>query len=172
MRLFVAVQPPPAVLDALEALPRPERPGIRWTKRAHWHVTLRFLGEVADPAPVVEALEGAPVQRCVARLGPGAEVLGRGVVSVPVAGLDDLATGVAAALGGMGTANDDRRFRGHVTLARTARGGARGAVRAVVRELADRPVSATFDVDEVRLVRSHLGGGPPRYEDLYVRHLR
>jgi RNA 2',3'-cyclic 3'-phosphodiesterase len=171
MRLFVAVQPPDAVLDVLDALPRRERPGIRWTERAHWHITLRFLGEVADASPVVTALEAATLERCVARLGPGAEVLGRSVVSVPVSGLDDLARGVATALHGLGGADDDRPFRGHVTLARTGRRARRSEARAVVRDLAARPVVETFDVDAVRLVRSRLGDGPPRYDDLHVRRL-
>lgn len=167
----MAVQPSDAVLDVLEALPRPERPGVRWTGRAHWHVTLRFLGEVTDAAPVVAALEAAALERCVARLGPRAEVLWPSVVSVPVVGLDDLAGKVAGALDRLGEADDDRPFRGHVTLARTARGAGRRAARAVVRDLADRPVAGTFDVDEVRLVQSRLGGGPPRYDDLHVRRL-
>ena len=54
-RLFVAVWPPPEVLDVLAALPRTERPGVRWTTRDQWHVTLRFLG-MADPAEAVEAV--------------------------------------------------------------------------------------------------------------------
>ena len=51
MRLFVAITPPPAVLDELEARVaalRPEWPALRWTGRPAWHITLAFLGEVSE----------------------------------------------------------------------------------------------------------------------------
>ena len=48
MRLFVAVRPNEAVLDAVAGLARPERPGVRWTTQPQWHVTLRFLGGVDE----------------------------------------------------------------------------------------------------------------------------
>ena len=53
MRLFVAIAPPPAVLDELDALTAPYRagrPDLRWTSREAWHVTLAFLGQVDDSA--------------------------------------------------------------------------------------------------------------------------
>ncbi|NIR41602.1 MAG: RNA 2',3'-cyclic phosphodiesterase, partial [Actinobacteria bacterium] len=53
-RLFVAVWPPPSVVDLLARLPRREEPGVRWTTEAQWHVTLRFLGR-ADPADATAA---------------------------------------------------------------------------------------------------------------------
>ena len=55
MRLFVAVVPPAAARDELEAAAAPLRPGrpdLRWTSREVWHVTLAFLGEVEDVAAV------------------------------------------------------------------------------------------------------------------------
>ncbi len=51
MRLFVAIAPPAAVLDELDALLEPlrERRGdLRWTSREAWHVTLAFLGQVDE----------------------------------------------------------------------------------------------------------------------------
>ena len=53
MRLFVAIAPPPAVLDELDALVEPLRAGrldLRWTSREAWHVTLAFLGQVDEAA--------------------------------------------------------------------------------------------------------------------------
>ncbi|MEA2686121.1 MAG: hypothetical protein QOE93_1316, partial [Actinomycetota bacterium] len=55
-RLFVAVWPPAPLLDAVAALDRPAVPGLRWTGREQWHVTLRFLGAVEDVAAVVAGL--------------------------------------------------------------------------------------------------------------------
>lgn len=161
MRLFVGVRPPDRVLDALDCLARPDRAGVRWTRREQWHVTLRFLGEVEDPDPVVTALAGARLPRCEARVGPRVEALGRQVLCVPVAGLDELAQAVGEATAGFGQPPDERPFRGHLTLARLRRGSP--------RHLTGAAVEGRFPVTEVRLVRSHLGGhGGPRYGDLQV----
>ena len=54
MRLFVAIAPPVAVLDELDALAGPLRTGrqdLRWTSREAWHVTLAFLGQVRWTGP-------------------------------------------------------------------------------------------------------------------------
>jgi RNA 2',3'-cyclic 3'-phosphodiesterase len=163
VRLFVAVRPPDDVLDLLAGLRRRERAGVRWTTRPQWHVTLRFLGEVEEPRPVAAALDAAALAPASAMVGPRVSALGRGIVVVPVAGLDALAAGVASATGGFGAPPPERPFRGHLTLARARRGSVRGLV--------GEPVEATFPVGEVRLVRSHLGRDGARYEDLHVRRL-
>jgi RNA 2',3'-cyclic 3'-phosphodiesterase len=161
MRLFVGVVPPERVLDALDRLDRPESAGVRWTRRDQWHVTLRFLGEVADPDPVAAALSNAPLHRCEVRLGPRVRALGRQVLCLPATGLEDLARAVAEATAGFGQPPDDRRFRGHLTLARLRRGtrptGLTGAV-----------LDDSFPVTDVRLIRSHQGKDGVRYEDVHV----
>lgn len=156
MRLFVAVWPPDEVLDAVGSLRREGR--ARWTRREQWHVTLRFLGE-ADPAEATAALASLRAPAAEAVLGPAVRRLGRGVVQVPVAGLDDLAAAVTEATAGLGGEPEGRRFRGHLTLARVD-----GKVPAGVL---GQPISARFPVDEVCLVASHLGPGPARYETLH-----
>ena len=161
-RLFVAVWPPAEVLDLIEALPRPERPGVRWTRRDQWHVTLRFLGPVDDPEPVIGALQGmdagvAPVE---AVLGPAVVRLGRGVVCVDVAGLDAVAAAVAEATTGFGKTPDDRPFHGHLTLARLKGAGAGGLLGA--------DVAARWPVEEVHLVESRLHPKGARYESVAV----
>lgn len=163
MRLFVAVRPPDDVLEVIAGLRRRERADVRWTTRPQWHVTLRFLGEVPDPAPVVDALDAAPLEAATATVGPRVSALGRGVVIVPVAGMEALAAAVVTATGSFGRPAPDRRFRGHLTLARARHGP--------VRDLVGEEVDARFPVDEVRLVRSHLGRDGSRYEDLHVRRL-
>jgi 2'-5' RNA ligase len=164
VRLFVAVIPPAPIRAAIAALDRPDAPGVRWTTADQWHVTLRFLGEVEDPSPVVVALDSAGLAPATATLGPRLVALGRGVLTVPVAGLDALAGAVTAATAGVGNPAGGRPFRGHLTLARARRG-------ASVRSLAGAAVAATFPVGEVRLVRSRLGPGGARYDDLHVRRL-
>ncbi|HEX5366408.1 MAG TPA: RNA 2',3'-cyclic phosphodiesterase [Acidimicrobiales bacterium] len=166
MRLFVAVWPPPDVVAALAGLPRPVVPGVRWTRREAWHVTLRFLGEVEDPAPVAAALDRAALAPASARLGPRLTALGRRVLAVPVAGLDELAAGVGAPVASSSRPGpgDQRAFRGHVTLARARRGGD-------VRPLAGATVQGGWRVDAVELVLSRPEGRGHRYEVLHRRPL-
>ena len=161
-RLFVAVWPSADVAAAVAAFERPRIDRLRWTTEDQWHVTLRFLGEVDDPAPIADALDAAPLGACAAALGPAVTTLGRQVLCVPVGGLDALATAVVAATAGFGRPPEDRPFRGHLTLARLRRG--RGGSPA---GLTGAPVEATFPVGGIQLVRSHLGPGGPRYEDLH-----
>lgn len=153
-RLFVAVWPPPAVLDLLSALPRPAVPGLRWTTPGQWHVTLRFLGSVDPDEASVAFGRVAPDGPVVARLGPAVGRFGATVLQVPVGGLDGTAVTVAAAMSDGGPP-----FRGHLTLARVRRPG-----RVDLAPLTGAAVSARWSVDELTLVRSHLGPAGARYE--------
>jgi len=166
VRLFVCVRPPDDVLDRLDEVIARCRPGssggVRWADRSTWHVTLHFLGEVADPDPVVEALAGLTLPAVEAELGPAVELLGRRVVSAPITGLEGLAHTVQSAVAHLGEHREDRPFRGHVTLARLGRSG--GGHPCV-----GEPIAARWAVDDLALVRSHLRAGPAVYEDLFVR---
>ena len=122
---------------------------MRWTPSANLHVTLRFLGQ-ASVDEAAAALSALRAPTAVAVLGPATRRLGRGVLMVPVAGLDAVAAAVEAVLPG-----SDRPFLGHLTVAR-----ARDRRGAVPSSAAGEPVSGSFAVDEVTLVRS--AGG--RYE--------
>jgi 2'-5' RNA ligase len=156
--LFVAVWPPAGVLDRIEVLPRGED-GWRWTARPQWHVTVRFLGE-ADEDEVVAALGRVRAPVAEARLGPAVTVLGRGVLMVPVEGLDEVARTVTEATRAVGQPPDDRPFRGHLTLARW-RGRGRGRSVLVGTELA-----GSFPVEELHLVRSTSGPEGSQYENV------
>ncbi|HEV3225279.1 MAG TPA: 2'-5' RNA ligase family protein [Acidimicrobiales bacterium] len=159
MRLFVAVRPPGEVVEALAAVPRPVSDAVRWTGAGQWHVTLRFFGEVDDATPITSTLNGAllDAQPVVVRIGPRATTLGRGVVCLPVDGLRDLAGRIAEATRDHGARPPARAFHGHLTLARTK--GRRPPIDGFA-------LDASWTVGEVELVRSHLGGGPARYEPL------
>lgn len=156
-RLFVAVRPPDAVLDRIAALDRPDEKGVRYTTRDQWHITLRFLGE-ADEQVAREAFAGIEGRSARAVLGPRVSRLGRSVIVVPVAGLDDLAATVAAATADVGEPPDPRPYTGHLTLARLKR---RGACR-----IAGAPFDDAFTVVEIELLRSELRAEGARYEVL------
>jgi len=156
VRLFVAVWPPPAVLDLLAGLPRADQAGVRWTTRDQWHVTLRFLG-AADPDEVSAALAPlAPrLAPAAATMGPRVGRLGRGVLMVPVAGLDAVAAAVVDATRHLGQPPEPRPFLGHLTLARLKGAAACG--------LTDRVVRAAWTATELALVRSDLHPRGARY---------
>ena len=133
--------------------------GLRPVGPDHWHVTLRFLGEVdealvprlSDALRTAAAAVSGSVQ---CHLGPAtAWFTGVRVLQLPAAGLETLAAAVREATLPLvpATAEDEPPFNGHLTLAR-AKGRRRAAP--VARALAGIPFDATFLVDHVDLVRS------------------
>lgn len=155
----MAVWPPAEVLDRIAALDRPEGPGVRWTGRDQWHVTVRFLGAV-DEAEAVAALGRVRAAAGEAVVGPKLARLGRGVVCLPVSGLEALAAAVTEATAEVGRPPEDRPFRGHLTLARLKGHLPRGVV--------GMAFEAAFPVREVALVRSGADDGPARYTTLAI----
>jgi 2'-5' RNA ligase len=168
VRLFVAAEVPEPVRTAVVAVERPPGADVRWAAPSAWHVTLRFLGEVGDPAPALAALAAVEAASVQATVGRTPERLGPTAVVLPVEGLAEVAGAVARAFDGIGGAPGEGAapFRGHLTLGRLRRPGRwpRGGVGVLAAEV-------HWTVGEVALVRSHLGGGPARYEVLATRLL-
>ena len=179
MRLFVALVPPEDVLDEIAAAFGPHHdawPGLRWTRRESWHVTLAFYGEVGDR--VAERLP-ARLERAAAR-HPARELAFTGVGAFPrpvaarvlwtgvEADLRRLAESCVAAGRRAGVDIDDsKRFHLHLTVAR-----ARDPLD--IRPLIDRLrayAGTAWTADEVLLIRSHPGPRP-RYETLHRWPLR
>ena len=119
-RLFVAVWPPDHVVCNLAALPRPQSPGVRWTATERLHITLRFLGD-CDQGEALAALESLSLAPTGVALGPSVERLGRGVLMLPAAGVDELAACVTGATRFIGQPPPDHPFVGHLTVARVKR---------------------------------------------------
>lgn len=156
-RLFVAVWPPPPVVEAVALqVPRPPRSGLRWVPPHNWHVTLRFLGR-ADPDQAAQAVDQLRAEATEAVVGPAVTTLGRSIVCLPVAGLDRLAAAVVRATAAVGEPPDDRRFNGHLTLARR-----KGRVAAPLGV----PFEARFAVHEVALVASDTTPSGAQYRIL------
>ena len=179
MRLFVAIAPPSAVLDELDALVEPlraRRLDLRWTNREAWHVTLAFLGQVdeAAAARLLPRLERAARRHHQVRLafaGAGAfpaatraNVLWSGL-SGDRGALARLAESVAAGASRAGAPPPDkgRRFQPHLTLARCRMAADVTGLVAALEDYQGQPWTA----DRVHLVRSRLGATEhPRYTSL------
>jgi 2'-5' RNA ligase len=185
MRLFVAIAPPSAVLDELDALVEPlraRRLDLRWTNREAWHVTLAFLGQVdeAAAARLLPRLERAARRHHEVRLafaGAGAfpaatraNVLWSGL-SGDCGALARLAESVAAGASRVGAPPPDkgRRYQPHLTLARCRMAA---DVTPLVDAL-DGYQGQPWTADRVHLVRSRLGViEQPRYTSLASWPLR
>lgn len=177
MRLFVAVWPPGEVIGAvgsavesMRAAHRDEAAALRWAGPDQWHVTLRFLGNAEEDqarAALGEAVHHDGFGPATAVLGPATGRFGRRVLHVPVAGLDGLAAAVGAATAGVGEPPEERRFAGHLTLAR-----ARERRGADLDPFCGVSVAGRWPVCEVALVASHMGRGGTRYEVVETLPLR
>jgi 2'-5' RNA ligase len=176
--LFVAVVPPPDVLDELAAAVaplRPDWPALRWTGIPAWHLTLAFLGEVGDATaaalgPRLERAAGRHPSLPVSLAGGGAfpgparaRVLWTGLHGDHRA-LAALAASVAAGARRAGAPPPDegRRFRPHVTLARCREPTDVSALVAELSGYAGAPWTAT----DIQLIRSTPGGvgAAPNYD--------
>src|SRR5215470_10394315 len=175
MRLFVALLPPQGALAELEAAVaplRPDWPTLRWAGHDRWHVTLAFLGEVADTrldglrerlARAAGRHDGMRIRigRGGAFPSPGrARVLCAHIEgeSEALGGLRVLAASVAAAArrAGAPPPDEERRYRPHVTLARSRQAANLAALVAALDEYSGRAWNATH----VDLIRSHTGPRP------------
>jgi RNA 2',3'-cyclic 3'-phosphodiesterase len=171
-RLFVALELPVAVRGQLAAFGHAAADGdegLRAVGEGALHATLAFLGhrDVADLAPAADAVRKLDTAPPALALGDPLWLAPRRPHVLTVA-LED-ADGALAALRADVVARltaalpwepDRRAFRAHVTVARVRRDG-----RPRKRDLPDAP-SAVFAGESVALLRSHLGRGPARYEEL------
>jgi 2'-5' RNA ligase len=132
-------------------------------------VTLRFLGRASTGAACA-ALGTVRAQVSEARLGPRPVWLGRGVLCLPVRGLEALAAAVIGATALVGRPPERRPFRGHLTLARR-RGRRRSAPDRVEFSVPDAP-DVRFAVDEVVLMRSVLHATGAVHEPVMRHRLR
>jgi RNA 2',3'-cyclic 3'-phosphodiesterase len=182
-RVFLAIEISPALwarlrppLDGLASLSE----SIRVNQVERMHLTLHFLGQL--PIPQVEDLSSRlvpiierhhPIQLLARGVGAfpslsRAQVVWAGITGTDLPRLIALQGELGGGLRQAGVPVEDRRFRPHLTLARVQR-----PLRAPERRRLQDWSAAWRDIDlgelavtEVRLMRSQLGAGPPRYSTL------
>jgi 2'-5' RNA ligase len=168
MRLFLGLPFPRELAQALTRLTRAiEPPKGRWTGPENIHLTLVFLGEVAEPTlPLIERelseLNFAPFPLKLSSLNtfPRAGVLFAEVE--PARPLLHLQAKVAAGMACCGFAPEARPYQPHITLARF-----RGPLRLSKSQHAlPHPLQRSFTADTVNLYRSHLTPAGAHYEIL------
>ncbi len=169
-RMFIAVVPPPEVVEDLDEFLAP-REGMRWIDAQQWHLTLAFLASVpehriddliaglapkmARHKPFRMRLAGAgafpdPSRASVLWLGV------RGEDGDPGPELTALAGHARRVANSVGAPPDGRAFVPHLSVARPRR-----PLEATkwLRVL-DTYSGPAWEVSEIELVESHLGEGP------------
>lgn len=180
MRMFVAVNLPEDERRAAYEAAAPLRDAglpVQWVAEASLHVTLKFLGEVAEERAVAigAALDAgvAAARRFEIGLGgAGAfpalarpRVIWLGVEPHPA--LELLANDVERALRPFGFEAELRPFQPHITLGRVRRGARPGAFAGLERLVGAVAWEGIAPVDSVDLMARVLGPGGAAYT---VRH--
>lgn len=182
MRLFVALEIPADVRDNLAAFLRDIRElseqlgeeRARWVRTENLHVTLKFIGEVADAK--LEGIRGAlsavhadaPIEIRFGGLGlfpdeQHLDVLWTGLEAS--ASLAVLASDIGQALATQGVAKEKRAFVPHLTLARFTRPTLHEKLRAAIQKNAARQFGS-FRTREFHLVESKLKPTGAEYTSL------
>jgi 2'-5' RNA ligase len=194
VRLFVALEIPAVVRDNLAAFIKDTKSDtqrdmkkdtrelseqlaekrVRWLRPENLHVTLKFIGEVADAR--VEGLRGAlstvhaeaPLDLRFRGLGffPNKNrptVLWTGLGAS--ADLPSLAGDIDRALATQGIAKEKRAFVPHLTLARFTSPGLHEKLRAAIRKNSQREFGS-FQAREFHLIESNLKPSGAEYTSL------
>ncbi|MGH6993679.1 MAG: RNA 2',3'-cyclic phosphodiesterase [Caulobacteraceae bacterium] len=174
IRLFAALAIPGDIGEALQRLQH-GLPGARWRPREGLHLTVRFVGEVAETVAddfdaELGQIRSGPFEMSLAGVGSFGEA---GSVSAVWAGartnesLKALAASCERAARRAGLPRERRAFRPHVTLAYLNRGAPEAAARWLPRH--NLFASAPFTIDRFGLYSSSLGrqGSTYRLERSY-----
>lgn len=169
MRLFIALPVTEGVQKTLaqtQAALRGKGVRGRFTPPENWHVTLVFLGNVPDPAPVIAAMKSVRLPRETLRfdrLTLFGDVLA--ALCQQNGALAAYVKALRAALDAAGLPCDRKAFRPHITLCRkTAFPTADFRLFPFERHLR----SARLPVTQARLLVSDLSGDRPQYTALYT----
>lgn len=185
MRLFVAINLPAAERRRIHretASLRERDLPVRWVDPGHFHVTLRFLGELrreevdAVERAVAQAAEGnGPFEAQVGGFGAFPTIRRPRVLWIgiqPSPSLRCLKQDLEWALADAGFDRDSRAFHPHLTLGRAAHDGGAGAFRGLDEAAAAMDYAGTFPVRSLDLMRSTLGPEGPRYRKVLSSTLK
>ncbi len=168
MRLFIALPVPTDLRRALEDVGTSlRRQGVRgrFTPPENLHLTIVFLGNVSDPAPVIEAMRQEKLPR-TALTFDRLTLFGETLVALyrQNDALEQYARQLRAKLDAAGISYDRQTFRPHITLCRKTAFPAPGfRLHAFERPLR----AARLTVRETRLTASDLSGEKPKYTDIF-----
>lgn len=165
MKYFVAICPPLVVINEVGRMTAGwsgDR-GLLVEPATRLHVTVRYMGQVICPGPLMAALgrkcEAAPP--LTARYGPATVRLTRQALVVPVSGLRTFAEDMMDVTQRWGDVPARRPFIGHLTVARNRPTGHHGG--SIPQAWVGIPVSGSWPVEAVCLFVSEVVAGAPCY---------
>jgi 2'-5' RNA ligase len=169
MRLFIAISLPSAMRERLESAYEPLRDGtypVRWVSVANIHLTLKFLGEVAEErvAAVSSAVDAVVADREAFQLTAttfGAfpslarpQVIWIGVDPSPELGV--LQGRIERTMEELGFPKEKRKFHPHLTLGRARKGTTRSDFRGLGEMMTKLEYQEEFPVLAVDVICSRL----------------
>lgn len=184
MRLFLALELPDHLLDALEQAISPLRtefPELAWVKADKRHLTLKFLGDVDDDraAGLSSAMDGVSARHRPFTMELGglgafpnfrrARVLWLGVEQEPR--LELLHHDVEVAGADVGFEIEGRAFRPHITLARIRAPLDAERHKHLARMAKAVDFTASVPVDAITVFESTLARGGSHYRRLHMARL-
>lgn len=173
IRLFTALEIPDTVAEKLARLQQGLE-GARWIERTDFHITLRFMGDVAEnvAADIDEALKEIPVEPFEVELEGAGEFGGKrphtlwaGVT--PSEPLRLLQARHESAMRRVGLKPETRNYMPHVTVARLSHVSTEEAYRYIAAN--NLFASPPFTVESFALfsAKASTGGGPYVVEKRY-----
>lgn len=190
LRLFIAIELPAEVRDALTALQKRFQTGdedsvVRWTALDSIHLTLKFIGETPaeNRAPIESALQDAvanhaPFNLTLQGAGCFPDLQRPRIVWAGVSGdiehLHAVRNAIERTVAPLGYPTEDREFSPHLTIGRTRQDASRMALTALgnqVRQV-ERSALVTWRVDGISLMRSQLKPSGPIYTQLFHAPLK
>ncbi|MBK9170931.1 MAG: RNA 2',3'-cyclic phosphodiesterase [Bryobacterales bacterium] len=176
MRLFTAIDPPEAVVNAMSQLVADLKPLARlaWSPRRNWHITTRFIGEWPESRldELRRALDNItrrePFPTSVRGLGffpngRAPRVFWAGIEAGPE--LAGLARDTDAAVVRLGGAADDKPYSPHLTLGRNRDGVSLSRLQQRVATLGECDLG-TFTASSFHLYLSETAPGGSIYTQL------
>lgn len=176
MRLFTAIDLPPAIIRNLAKLIDGLRPHarLRWQTADHFHITTKFIGEWPENRldELTGTLEGVacrePFQIRVRGLGwfpneRAPRVFWAGIEAD--AGLRELARRIEEALAELGIAREERGYSPHLTLARVKEPAPLGNLHRAIAGLSSQEFGE-YTADRFCLYLSELRPGGSVYTKL------
>ncbi len=178
MRLFIAIDPPREMRTCLNLLARglaEDVPCVRPVTAENLHLTLHFLGDVADDdvslvsdAVVRVAAEHSPCAAKVCSVGSFGRRAAPSILWAGVEGVDGLLR-IQSSLGGelrkAQVACDDRSFIPHITIARVRAGRRVRRLAPLIDTYADMDFGI-LHIESIALVKSTLTPEGASYETL------
>ncbi len=170
IRSFIAIDLPPAFLDAIDSLQdelKHSTKGIRWVRSGNIHLTLKFLGDV--PSGLLDELGDiltsacrthAPFELSMGKPGGFPNIERPRVIWLGLEGeldrLDALSQNIESGCLSAGLAEEKRSFHPHLTLGRVKDWRKASSTLADLFSRTKEVSSGTFTVNAVHLYKSDL----------------